>query len=262
MMKREHLNSITDPALKVTAAKFLDKMFQSGKYHEQVFTAFLSPLELSTCEKLYHQSHENMNFAAFGGHESTEYQMIGLSPSYLPLETSDFPIQLIVATVRAKTHDLSHRDVLGALMSLGFQRNRIGDLWISENDIQILCDTDMAGYITGQLEKIGRYTVDCELKQLDQLRLPEIETEESFKTVPSLRLDAILAAGFNLSRSSALELIQGEKVKLNHLPMTHANHLLKEGDLVACRGKGRMILSAIEGVSKKDRIKIRIKKMC
>lgn len=262
MMKRELLNTLADPALKVTAAKFLDKVVQSGKYHEQVFTAFLSPVEKSTCEKLFWQCHEDLTLMAFGGHESAEYQMLGLSPSYLTLETADFPIKLVVAVVRGKGHDLTHRDVLGALMSLGFQRNRIGDLWISENEVQILCDEDMADYISGQLEKIGRYSVDCELRPLEQLRLPETETEELFKTVPSLRLDAVLAAGFNLSRSSAMGLVDGDKVKLNHLPINHGNHLLKEGDLIACRGHGRMILTAVEGTSKKDRIKIRITKMC
>lgn len=262
MMKRELLNTLADPELKVIAAKFLDKVMQSGKYHEKVFTAFLSPVAQETCEKLFWQLKEDLQLLTFGGHDSTEYKMIGIAPSYLTIEESDFPIGLIVATVRAKTHDLTHRDVLGALMSLGFQRNRIGDLWISENEIQIIGDVDMLAYISGQLEKIGRYSVDCELKPLDQLKLPMAETEELFKTVPSLRLDAVLAAGYNLSRSAALALIQGDKVKLNHLPIAHANHMLKEGDLIACRGKGRMFLTAVEGTSKKDRIKIRITKMC
>lgn len=262
MIKRELLSSLTDPELKVIAAQFLDKVSQSSKYHEQVFTAFLSPLERNVCEKLFWQSRESLNMLAFGGHEDTEYQMLGLSPDYQPLNNEDFPIELVVATVKAKTHDLSHRDVLGALMSLGFKRNRLGDLWISENDIQIICDSDMASYITAQLEKIGRYGVACESKPLSALRVPEVHVEELFKTVPSLRLDAVVSAGFNVSRSAAVSLIQADKVKVNHLPEGSTSHLLKEGDLISCRGYGRMRLSAIEGTSKKDRIKIRLEKMC
>lgn len=261
MIKRELLNNLTDPELKVTAAKFLDKVSKSSKYHEQVFTAFLSPLACSVCEKLFWQCHEDISLKVFGGHDSAEYKMMGLSPSYLPLEESDFPIRLVVATVKAKTHDLTHRDVLGALMSLGFKRDRIGDLWISENDIQMICDADMSAYITSQLEKIGRFGVVCECRPLELLKLPEVSTEEAFKTVSSLRLDAVLAAGFNLSRGVAVDLIQADKVKINHLPTGSSTQLLKEGDLISCRGKGRMVLSAIEGTSKKDRIKIRIIKM-
>lgn len=262
MIKRELLNTLADPELKVVAAQFLDKVTQSSKYHEQVFTAFLSPLERSVCEKLFWQCHEALNIMAFGGHEETEYQMLGLSPDYLPLMPQDFPLQLVVASVKAKTHDLSHRDVLGALMALGFKRNRIGDLWISENNIQILCDSDMAAYIVAQLEKIGRYGVDCNVEPVSALKLPEVQVEEVFKTVPSLRLDAVIAAGYNLSRSTALGLIQSDKVKINHLPEDSSSHLLKAGDLISCRGYGRMRLSAVEGTSKKDRIKIRIQKMC
>lgn len=262
MNKRELLQSIADSDLRTTAARFLDKVEQSGKYHEAVFTAFLSPVELQVCEKLLIQSHADVNHMCFGGHEDAEYKMIGLVPSYLTIETSDFPIQLIKARVTAKEHDLSHRDVLGSLMALGFSRNRIGDLWVSPDALQILCDQDMASYISAQLERIGRFKVDCSYCQLSDLEIPEAETETCFKTVSGLRLDAVLSAGFNLSRGSALDLIEGEKVKVNHLPVTKGSHILKEGDLIACRGKGRMILSQVDGLTKKDRIKIMLTKMC
>lgn len=262
MMKRELLSSISDPELKVMAAKFLDKVMQSGKYHEKVFTAFLSPLERDLCEKLFWKCHEDIQFISFGGYEDAEYQMIGLAPNYLELTQEDFPIQLVVAEVTAKTFELSHRDVLGALMALGFKRNRIGDLSIHEHQIQIICDLDLADYISAQLEKIGRYSVRTALEPVSGYKVPPVQMEEQFKTVSSLRLDAVLAAGFNLSRSLAMDFIEGDKVKVNHLPESRPAHLLSEGDLIACRGKGRLVLSAIEGNSKKDRIKIRIQKMC
>lgn len=261
MIKRELLSTISDPDLKVVAAKFLDKVMQSGKNHEKVFTAFLSPLERSTCEKLFWKCHEDLKLMSFGGYQEAEYQMLGLSPSYLELQEADFPIKLMIAKVRSKSFELTHRDILGALMALGFQRNRIGDLTVVENEIQILCDEDMAAYIGSQLEKIGRYSVDCEFQPLEAYRQIEVEMNEHFATVPSLRLDAVIAAGFNISRNSALELIQGEKVKVNHLPEHRSAHLVSEGDLISCRGKGRLILKAVEGTSKKDRIKIRISKM-
>lgn len=262
MNKRELLNGISDGDLRNTAARFFDKVEQSGKYHEAVFTAFLSPVEADVCEKLLWQCHAPVSAMTFGGHESSEYKMYGLVPDYLTIAPEDFPIELIVAKVTAKTHDLTHRDVLGSLMALGFSRNRIGDLWVGAEDIQILCDRDMAGYILNNLERIGRYKVNCETKPLSQLELPESETEVLFKTVSGLRLDAILSAGFNLSRGSALDLIEGEKVKVNHLPVVKGSHILKEGDLIACRGKGRMILTQVDGVTKKDRIKITLTKMC
>ena len=262
MNKRELLQSITDADLRTTAARFLDKVEQCGKYHESVFTAFLSPVELQTCEKLLIQSRADVNHLCFGGYENSEYKMIGLAPSYLTIEAEDFPIQLIKAQVTAKEHDLTHRDVLGSLMALGFTRNRIGDLWVSPEALQILCDQDMASYISAQLERIGKYKVETQLCPLTELVIPEAETETCFKTVSGLRLDAILSAGFNLSRGSALDLIEGEKVKVNHLPVTKGSHILKEGDLIACRGKGRMILSQVDGLTKKDRIKIMLTKMC
>lgn len=262
MMKRELLSTISDPDLKVVAAQFLDKVAQSGKNHEKVFTAFLSPIERDLCEKLFWKCHEDVQILSFGGYEEAEYQMVGLAPNYLELTHEDFPIQLIVAEVTAKTFELSHRDILGALMSLGFKRNRLGDLSIIDNKIQILCDLEMASYISAQLEKIGRYSVRTTTEPISAYQAPPVQMEEQFKTVSSLRLDVVLAAGFNMSRGLAMDFIEGDKVKVNHLPESRPAHLLSEGDLIACRGKGRLILSAIEGNSKKDRIKIRIQKMC
>ena len=38
---------------------------------------------------------------------------------------------------------LSHRDVLGALMGLGTERDRLGDLLVTADSVRILCDSKM-----------------------------------------------------------------------------------------------------------------------
>lgn len=75
-------------------------------------------------------------------------------------------------------------------------------------------------------------------------------------TVKSLRLDAVVASFHNLSRSEAQKLIQSEKVKVNYRPVIATSYELSEGDLISVRGFGRFTINAIEGVTKKDRIRI------
>lgn len=255
------MDAIEDDVLRINAAKFLDKIAKSGKCHEQVFTAFLSPVEQDCFERLFWQAKSELVMLCFGGYEGAEYQMIGLSPDYMPLEATDFPIALIRVKVTAKEHDLSHRDVLGSLMALGFKRDRIGDLFVTKTGAEVLCDRDMASFIANHLERIGRYKVTVEQLEPERLVIPEQETQRLRKTVSSLRLDAVLAAGFNLSRATALKLIESEKVKLNHLPETRSAKLVAAGDLIACRGKGRLQVIEAEGVTKKDRIWITFDKM-
>lgn len=261
MNRREWLDAIDDDALRIHAAKFLDKIAKSGKCHERAFTAFLSPVEQDCFEKLFWQAKSELAMMCYGGYEGAEYQMIGITPDYMPLETADFPIALLRVKVTAKEHDLSHRDVLGSLMSLGFKRDRIGDLYVTKTGAEILCDRDMASYIVNHLERIGRYKVVVEQLEPERLVIPEQETERHRKTVSSLRLDAVLAAGFNLSRATALKLIESEKVKLNHLPETRSAKQIASGDLIACRGKGRILIVEAEGVTKKDRIWVTFDKM-
>lgn len=261
MNRRELLDAIEDDALRISAAKFLDKVVKSGKCHEQVFTAFLSPAEQDCFEKLFWQAKSELSMTQFGGYEGAEYQQMGLCPSYMTLEAHEFPIALIRIEVTAKIHDLSHRDVLGSLMALGFKRDRIGDLFVTEYGAEVLCDLEMANYIEGQLERVGKFKVRVTKLPVSELVIPIQETQRFKKTVSSLRLDAVLAVGFNLSRATALKLIESDKVKLNHLVESRGSKSIQSGDLIACRGKGRIQVIEADGITKKDRIWLTFDKM-
>ena len=72
-------------------------------------------------------------------------------------------------------------------------------------------------------------------------------------TVQQERLDAVLAAACRLSRSEAQRLIGAGLVKLNHVPNTHADAHLSEGDLISARGYGRVRVVAFQGESRRGR---------
>lgn len=255
------LESIQETGLRTAAAKFLDKLGLCEKRKEPVYTHFLSPIEQVTFERLLRQSKADVDYQFCGGAQEAEYKVLGVFPDFMTAEELIFPIQCLCIEVSSKNSDLTHRDVLGALMSLGFNRDRIGDIWVTESLIQVICDSDMATYIAYNLEKIGQYRVNCEVKSVSELVVPQTAGEQSFKTVSSLRLDAVLSAGFNLSRGSAQKYIESDRVKVNHLPQAKTGFLVKEGDVISCRGKGRLLIDAVNGVSKKDRIKITLSKM-
>lgn len=259
--KQTLLDSLKDGALRTEAAKFLDKLALCEKRREAVFTAFLTPVEQVNFEQLIWQAKAEVDYLFYGGSDEAEYKVLAVFPDFMELEVTEFPIRCLCINSSAKNADISHRDVLGSLMGLGFKRDRIGDIWIGEDQIQVLCEAEMASYIEYNLERIGRYRVSCEVKSVEALVVPVVEGEKYFKTVSSLRLDAVLSAGFNLSRGSAQKLIDTERVKVNHLVQSKSGFLLKEGDVISCRGKGRLVIESVDGVSKKDRIKITLSKM-
>ena len=79
-------------------------------------------------------------------------------------------------------------------------------------------------------------------------------------TVATPRLDAVLAAGFSLSRSKAAGYISSGRVALNHRECLKGDKLVEEGDVLTCRGLGKCVLTAVLGQSRKGRTMIELER--
>ncbi|MDC0836201.1 S4 domain-containing protein, partial [Limnoraphis robusta] len=73
----------------------------------------------------------------------------------------------------------------------------------------------------------------------------------------SLRLDAIASAGFGMSRSKMVNLIDGGDVRVNWKEVKQASIAIKTGDLIAIRGKGRLEIGEVS-VTKKQRYRVEL----
>ncbi len=70
-----------------------------------------------------------------------------------------------------------------------------------------------------------------------------------------------MAAGFNIARGKAADLIKQERVKVNYRFVTSVSKQLGEGDLISVRGKGRIVYAGDEGTTRKDRIRVKLKRV-
>lgn len=75
-----------------------------------------------------------------------------------------------------------------------------------------------------------------------------------------MRLDAVASAGFGMSRSKMADLINAGDVRVNWKEITQASYVLKPGDLVAIRGKGRLEIGEV-AVTKKDRYRVQLTRL-
>ena len=78
-------------------------------------------------------------------------------------------------------------------------------------------------------------------------------------TVAALRLDAVVAAAFPVSRTVAAELISQGKVLQNGLPQTQPSHTVSPGDRVTVRGRGKFLVGEDLGQTRRGRIHLEIK---
>lgn len=172
----------------------------------------------------------------------------------------DPPIKLIKTEPKNKkfSDSLCHRDILGALMSLGIKRETLGDILISEDFSVIICLEKVAEYICENLESIRHTSVRCTL--LDRLPdniLSELSERSETLTVftSSLRTDALVAAVFSLSRNDAQKIIAAERVFSNGRLITSPSFTVTEGAQISVRGFGRFYLDRPPTETKKGRLR-------
>ena len=111
----------------------------------------------------------------------------------------------------------------------------------------------MSDFISESLQSAGRVSLSFR-KARDLNRIPPPEGVYFRGTVASLRLDAVLAEGFRISRTEAAERIRAGHVKLNHLPVMQTDAQVSEGAMLSLSGHGRVSLRSIDGLTKKQRI--------
>lgn len=237
--------------------RIVDICRQAEKFHEVVHTEFLSPDICFYVPQLLNQFHD-LNYTLDGGYDEAEYARLVVYPDYL----SDVSVELFVLeiTYHPKFGSMSHRDVLGAVLGLGLKRQVIGDILLEEGKVHVLTTESMGEFLMQHLDKIGRVAVKTSSVSIAELIKKVTPHQLIFATVKQLRLDAIIASGYHLSRSKAVQLIQSEKVKVNHQYTKDNSKELKTGDLISVKGFGRIKLNQVNGISKKERIKVEIKK--
>ena len=100
-----------------------------NKYQTK-YSFFLDERQLSLCETVL-KSVKFDGYCAFGGYEGAQRKVLGFFPPYGDKKQECFPIVPITFNYR-KSDCLTHRDFLGAVMSLKVSREAVGDIIVSE----------------------------------------------------------------------------------------------------------------------------------
>ncbi len=235
----------------------LEKIIDLIKRHEErdmlLVTSFLDPRSISDLTPLF----RHLNVSIFGGYEGAERRRIALTPFDIEVNMHDY-ISAVRIIVPFMKKPLTHRDYLGSVLGLGIKRDCVGDILVSENGADVIVVPSMAGFIADNLISVSISPVKASRIPLDELTPARSASESGTVTVASLRLDAVTAAMFSISRGRAEKLISQGNVKLNHLPCLDKASSVNMGDVVSVRGFGRAVVSNTGGKSRKGRIFIDI----
>ena len=220
-------------------------------------TDFLDPRQRFIVASIVGQAND-LTVYKEGVFEQAERKRIMIAPSYYVPEKDDYQVTIFSVNYPSKFVQLRHPDVLGALLSLGIERGKFGDIRVAENTVQFAIATEVADYVRANLSSIGKIKVHVEeLGVMPLLRVEEQWIERSY-TVSSMRLDVVLATVLNISRQKSQSLVAAGRVKVNWTLREQVAFELQEGDIISARGFGRLKVIMTEGRTKKDKIRLQI----
>ncbi len=202
------------------------------------FSDFLNLNELNILHTI--PKHElYTTYISFGGYDYSERQMVAFLPDALCYKY-EYPISVLkISPLQKKFSEvLSHRDYLGAILNLGIERSKMGDILIEEDCAIVFIHDSLEDFMLREVCRIRHTSVSVTAIDMQQFDYRP-KTQEIKGTVSSLRLDSLLALAFSSSRSKLVAYIEGGKVFVNGKLITSNGYQIKANDIVSVRGLGR-----------------------
>ena len=159
----------------------------------------------------------------------------------------------------------SHRDFLGAVLGCGLERDVVGDLFLLRGGgglggeeepeatlegAHLVVVPELVPFLEAELTQVARVPVRARSIPREALRVSEPRRRVRRCIVSSLRLDAVLAAGFGVSRARAAEAVRRGQVQVNWVLEGRPAAVVVQGDVLSFRGQGRVEVGDGEPTSK------------
>jgi len=220
------------------------------RWNRVVVTPFFSPDQIQIAERF---CGHRILYRKEGGYAQAERCRL----AFLPWEEEvQIPVLHLKAKISYSFGKLAHRDVLGALMNLGIERDKTGDLIVEQDAVHMFVDPDIGNYLIANLTQIKRCAVHLEPSEESVSYEPDIAYKSLI--VSSLRLDTLVAALARLSRAKAADLIRSKQVKVDHVILEQTSYLCDNTCVISIRGHGRFQLKEVVKETKKGNLVIEV----
>ncbi len=252
-----YFDFIKDEETRSSVRRIADKISYVSKNYLPAVTEFTNPYAAELSIPIIKNS--DIKFELFPSFIHGERKVFILYPDYYDgIDETEFITGLRIYN-RSKFKTLNHRDYLGALMSLGIDRNRTGDIYVYEDYADIVLHTDISDYIIYNIEKIGHNKIEAERIKVDDVAFKEQEHVVLNITSSSMRIDSIVKHITNKSRETAADMVKAGNVKINWQAEERAAAEIKENDMISISRYGRYKVSGLTRMTKSGKYRIEIK---
>ncbi len=235
-----------------------DLASESYSFGKFTFTEFLGLRELA----VYESVKPSLMYAGcreYGGAEDCERLMVRFGDEESLGYSVPFPIKLLRISPASEkfAEQLTHRDILGAVMNLGIERDTIGDIIMHDGSAFLFAHERIAEHIIQNLTRASHTAVKVSAAD----SLPEgagYSLVSETIQVASERADGVIAKVFRLNREDTQRLFSSARIFLNGKAEARADVRLRDGDKVTVRGFGRFIYRSYETLSRKGKLNARV----
>lgn len=243
----QHFDSNEKPIVDRYVGFFNKFLFQN----EPILTDFLNPREayifkeiVGGCGQIYE----------YGGYGSAEKKRLLLCDWSTPYDANLFKIVPLKIEYNKKWDKITHSQILGVLTNLGVDTSTFGDIISDEkSNWQFFVKKELADFFIDQIDRIGRAKVKIKkilFKEVLQIKDDSIQKEV---VAVSMRLDAVVSAITNLSRSQVKKAVSDSYVKLNWHDVNESHIIINIGDVLSIRHFGRAKILDITATKKGKR---------
>ena len=250
----------------------LDDLYRESEHGVFRVSEFYTPHELVFVRRWIASRGISDRARIFGGYESAERARVYFLCDYM-IADDDVSLARLLSdygyddpTVMLRINGsgfraLSHRDFMGSVLSLGIERDVIGDIVVDGDFCAYLfCERSISEYIIENLTKVARDGVKVSMTDLPEGEFGSRRYREIRDTVASLRVDCILAAALNMSREDAKRTVLSGLCEVNYECATTPDKEMSAGDVFSIRGYGKYKLASLGGENARGRLRIVIHK--
>lgn len=257
-VKENIRNKSFDKQEKILLYNVIDKIKESYEKNEIIVTNFYNLNELSLIKENILKFINNAEI--YGGYDNFDRNVLIIFPSkeknndeYITKNIGNSICCIKVIYDKYVTSKISHRDILGTILSLGINRNLIGNIYINDKYAHVVVKNEISDYIIKNIDKVKNTRV--KLEKIDISKKIDIIDDgiEDTILVNSFRLDNVLSVYLKTSRSIACEYINQGKVFINWSEQNKIDKLVKIADVISIKGKGRIVIKEIKGITKKGK---------
>lgn len=235
-----------------------DWQYQVQDQYVPVLTPFLNPREQRILMQIIGNNSECL-YQFNGGFECSESKRALLYPAYYIPRLADFELTVIQFNFAKKFHQLSHRHILGTILGMGIERNRLGDIITNGEDWQFVIDKALADFLPLQLTKVGSVPVKLDhITDSSHMIVPQNNWLAKEVSISSFRLDSFISEATAASRQKSKNTIESGLVKRNWLPVTKTKQQIEIGDIISVRHFGRIRFDELITETRKGKFRISI----